>query len=172
MRRFARLPSTLLFRLRPVSLCAALLVGLALVSLTPTATQASATLSPLALAATPTPQAHATPTPRADPGKSSVSQPGSGSAPGPVPMWLIEGLGVLFLALLGFSLIIFPIAVRSARTERASRPVYKPTARVSEDEQVARLSQIPPERKEPLSREQMRALREAIQASEEDSRQS
>ncbi len=166
MGRFERLPPRLLFRLGLVSLCAALLVVLTLVSQAQPAAQASAPTSPLALAATPTPPAHATPTPRADPGKGQASQPSS-SAVGALPAWLIEGLGVLLLALLGFSLIIFPIAVRSARTERAARPVYRPSARVPESEQVARLSQIPPERKEPLSREQMRALRAASRAGEE-----
>ncbi len=68
---------------------------------------------------------------------------------------------MLFAVLLVFSLIILPLAMRAARTERRSRPAVVPTPTRRPSGQVARLSQIPPERKEPLSREQLQSLREA-----------
>jgi hypothetical protein len=75
----------------------------------------------------------------------------------------VEGLVILFLLLLGFSVVIFPLAVRSARAERRNQPIYKPVVRYPEDEQIARMSLIPPARREPLSREQMLALRTSQQ---------
>ena len=77
------------------------------------------------------------------------------------PSWLVGGLVGVFVLLLVFSLIIFPLAMRSARAERRGRLalIVAPPRRPSG--QVARLTQIPPERKQPLNRAQMLALRES-----------
>ena len=77
------------------------------------------------------------------------------------PSWLVGGLVGVFVLLLAFSLIIFPLAMRSARAERRGRPVLTVAPPRRPSGQVARLTQIPPARREPLSREQMLALRES-----------
>lgn len=88
---------------------------------------------------------------------------GSKGALGKVPSWLTGGLVGVFVILLAFSLIIFPLAMRSARAERRGRPTFTVAPPRRPSGQVARLTQIPPERKQPLSREQMLALRESQQ---------
>jgi hypothetical protein len=163
MGRLARRSSRRFLRCWLASLCA-LLLGLALVSLAQPPVAAAAA-SPALLAPmrthTATPTA-TTSTPRAS------ATPGGARAAGSetkrAPSWLPEALGIMLLLLLGFGLIIVPLALRAARIERRHRPAYSP-APMTEDEQVARLSQIAPERKEPLSREQLRALREAARES-------
>lgn len=67
----------------------------------------------------------------------------------------------MFVLLLVFSLIIFPLAMRSARAERRGRQALTAASSRRPSGQMARLTQIPPERKQPLSREQMLALRES-----------
>ena len=103
-------------------------------------------------------------TPGAAPFSTAPDAAPSGSANGTLaraPSWLVGGLVGMFVLLLVFSLIIFPLAMRSARAERRNRlaltiaPPRRPSG------QVARLTQIPPERKRPLSRAQMLALRES-----------
>jgi hypothetical protein len=78
----------------------------------------------------------------------------------PASSWLGEGLLVMFVLLLGLSLILFPIVVRSSRIERRSHLEFSPLP-IAEAKQVARFSKIAPERKEPLSRDQWQALNEA-----------
>lgn len=73
------------------------------------------------------------------------------------------GLVGVFGVLLVLSLIIFPLAMRSARAERRGRPDFTVAPPRRPSGQVARLTSIPPERKEPLSREQMLMLRESQQ---------
>lgn len=159
MGRLAGLSSRRLFRCWLAGLCV-LLLGLALaLAQTPVAASAAHpapthTYAATATATTPTPRASATP----------GGAHAAGSEANRAPSWLPEALGVLLFLLLFFGLIIVPIALRAERIERRNRPAYSP-APVTEDEQVARLSQIAPERKEPLSREQLRALREAAQES-------
>ncbi len=158
MRRFARLPARRLFWAWLVCLCVTLLVGAALLSLAqPQAAGTAANLS--LLAPTPTHTTTLTATPRSGT-SSSADHASSAGQISPAPSWLVEGLAVLFLFLLGLSLILFPIVVRSARIERRSRPAFSPLP-LPEEKQVAYLSQIAPERKEPLSRDQWQALREA-----------
>ena len=82
---------------------------------------------------------------------------------GKVPSWLTGGLVGVFVILLAFSLIIFPLAMRSARAERRGRPTFTVAPPRRPSGQMARLTQIPPERKQPLSREQMLAVRESQQ---------
>lgn len=157
-----------------VTVSAALLVGLALVSMPqPSAAAAPAhavTLTPWLIdKATPTPKA-TTPTPRASatPGGShakSSAPPSGGSA------WLPEALAVVCLILLVLSLISIPIAVRSTRIDRRIRLDFKPEA-LPEEEQVARLSQIPPARKEPLTRAQMQAVHASMRGSTDAPQQS
>jgi hypothetical protein len=79
------------------------------------------------------------------------------------PSWLVGGLVGVFVLLLVFSLIIFPLAMRSARAERSNQLALTVAPPRRPSGQVARLTQIPPERKEPLSRAQMLALRESQQ---------
>ncbi|HEX6778383.1 MAG TPA: hypothetical protein VF099_09300 [Ktedonobacterales bacterium] len=94
----------------------------------------------------------------------ATATPGrSKGALGKVPSWLAGGLVGVFVILLAFSLIIFPLAMRSARAERRGRPTFTVAPPRRPSGQVARLTQIPPERKQPLSREQMLALRESQQ---------
>jgi hypothetical protein len=73
----------------------------------------------------------------------------------------VGGLVGVFVLLLVFSLIIFPLAMRSARAERRGRLALTVAPPRRPSGQMARLTQIPPERKQPLSREQMLALRES-----------
>lgn len=92
----------------------------------------------------------------------ATATPGrSKSALAAAPSWLVGGLVGVFALLLAFSLIIFPLAMRSARSERRGRPAFPLALTVRPGGQVARLTQIPPARNEPLSREQMLALRES-----------
>lgn len=161
MGRLAWLSSRRFLRFWLASLCA-LLLGLALVSLAqpPVAAASPARLAPIRThTATPTAPTSA---PRA--GATPGGAHAAGSEANRAPSWLPEALGVLLLLLLFFGLIIVPIALRAERIERQNHLAYSP-APMTEDEQVARLSQIAPERKEPLSREQLRALREAAQES-------
>jgi hypothetical protein len=67
----------------------------------------------------------------------------------------------VFVLLLVFSLIIFPLAMRSARAERRGRQALPVAPPSRPSGQMARLTRIPPERKQPLSRAQMLALRES-----------
>ncbi|GEM_PF-3080613 len=130
-----------------------------------------ATQVPGAAAATSQPAPTTTSTPHAAPGKGDTSAAARSNTIN-APPWLVEGLVALFVVLLGFCLVIFPLAVRSARAERQNQPIYKPAARRSTDEQVSRLSQVPPARPAPLSREQMLALRASRQQGDDISQQS
>ncbi len=143
---------------------------------TPTATATPGPVPPVtqvpgAAAATSQPAPTTTSTPHAAPGKGDTSAAARSNTIN-APPWLVEGLVALFVVLLGFCLVIFPLAVRSARAERQNQPIYKPAARRSADEQVSRLSQVPPARPEPLSREQMLALRASQQQGDDISQQS
>jgi hypothetical protein len=143
----------------------------------PTATSKpapTATPRPAATATHPAPTATtaltlgltASTTPGATPSSTAqaTATPGrSKGALGKVPSWLTGGLVGVFVILLAFSLIIFPLAMRSARAERRGRPTFTVAPPRRPSGQVARLTQIPPERKQPLSREQMLALRESQQ---------
>ena len=172
MRRCTRLTAARLVRLGLASLGTALLPGLVIVALALAGSGQPdpGLFSPAALAAAPTsrPTAHTTATAHATPGKGKGSQSGGGSQSTTLPSWLPEGVVALLVVLLGFGLVIVPLALRS---EQRNQPIYKPGARRSADEQIARLSLIPPERKEPLSREQMQALRASQQQHAEVSRQ-
>ncbi len=147
MKRLGRLSSKRLFWLWLACLCLTLLAGLTLAQ----PQVAGAAANPAQ--ATPTATAHPA-TPTGTPHTTTASQPSS------APSWLAEGLGIAFLLLLGLGLVLVPLAVRSGRIERRSRPAFSPPPVVA-DEQVSRLSQIAPERKEPLNREQMLALQQA-----------
>jgi len=136
---------------------------------------------PSAATATPQPAATATlpPVPSATPAlvlATSASATPPGAKPSPTthagaagggkkgvlaaaPSWLVEGLAAVFLILLAFTLIVFPLAMRSARAERRSRPSGRVPRSGGVDSQVARLNEIPPARREPLTREQMLAVR-------------
>ncbi|HLV98495.1 MAG TPA: hypothetical protein VKT82_07425 [Ktedonobacterales bacterium] len=155
MRRFARLPSRRLFVAWLLCLCVTLLVGLSLVSLAQPQ-HAGAAARPFAVTPTPTHAAHATATPHSG----TAGSTGQTTHADKAPSWLGEGLLVVFLFLLGLSLILFPIVVRSSRIERSRRLEFSPMP-VPEAKQAARFSQIAPERKEPLSRDQWQALHEA-----------
>lgn len=132
---------------------------------------ATATLQPTATApaATPVQVLAASPSPTPKGAKSSptahAGAPGSGKkgALAAAPSWLVEGMMGLFVILLGFSLIIFPIAMRAGRADRRSQPARRVLRATRMSGQVARLNEIPPERKEPLSRQQMLALRDSQQ---------
>jgi hypothetical protein len=146
MGRLARLSSRRLFWLWLACLCVTLLMGLVLAQ--PQVAGAAAR------------SAQATPTATSHPGKATGNHITPASKPSPAPPWLAEAALILLLLLLGFGLILFPLALRSGRIERRSRPAFSP-APVGADEQVSRLSRIAPERKAPLNREQMRALQQA-----------
>jgi hypothetical protein len=215
MGRLRDLPAARLFRIGLLSCCAALLVGLLLVTLaapgagqaraapgalpmtalrfTPIATRtprptATATAKPKPTAtATPKPTATATPqptatatVPAATPVQVLAASPSAtpkGAKPSPTgragtsggqkgaltaaPPWLVEGLVGVFVILLGFSLIVFPIAMRAGRADRRSQPAGRVHRPAGVSGQVARLHDIPPERKEPLSREQMLMMRDS-----------
>lgn len=189
MGRFTRLPSAVLFRLGLITCCGALLAGLMLIMLglphagqaqggaadiaifathtpTPTRTPAPTATSTPVPTATSTPRPTATSTPKPAPSSTApaTATPGrSKGALGKVPSWLTGGLVGVFVILLAFSLIIFPLAMRSARAERRGRPTFTVAPPRRPSGQVARLTQIPPERKQPLSREQMLALHESQQ---------
>jgi hypothetical protein len=135
----------------------------------PTLTSPADPMPSLALATTPTPTP--TSTPHAGPASSGGHAGAAGRAPS-APSWLVEGVIALFALLLGLGLIALPIAMRVARVERWGQPVYKPLHRRPAGEQAARLSQIPPERKEPLSREQMEAMRASKRLRAADAQQS
>lgn len=168
MWRFAGFFSTRLLRLwLVIALGAALLVGLVVVSLTlPQGTGAVA--QPALSTPAPTHTSRLTPTPRA--GATLAGDTDAAGKVSPAPPWLVEGLAILFLVLIGFSLILFPLAARAARIERRNRAAFSPVP-IPEEEQAARLSQIAPERKAPLSREQLRALRVAAQRRDDVARQ-
>ncbi|HEU5368590.1 MAG TPA: hypothetical protein VFU69_09005 [Ktedonobacterales bacterium] len=157
MRRLVRLSSRRLFWLWLACLCMTLLAGLALAQ--PQAAGAAAN------------SAQATPTATAHSDTATENHTTTASQPSPASTWLAEGLGIVFLLLLGFGLIIFPIAVRSARIERRSRPAFSLVPVVAA-EQVSRLGQIAPERKEPLNRQQMLALQEAARGRADSSQPS
>ena len=157
MRRLGRLSSRRFFWLWLACLCVMLLAGLALAQ--PQVAGAVAN------------SAQATPTATTHPGKTAGNHIPPASQPSPASTWIAEGLMILFLLLLGFGLVLVPLAVRSGRIERRSRLAFSPTPIVA-DEQVSRLSQIAPERKEPLSREQMLALQQAARGKADPSQQS
>lgn len=167
MERMARLSAARLVRWGMTSLGAALLLGIVLgaLALTSLGQGEPGLFPPAALAAAPTsrPTPRTSPTAHTTPGKGKGSQSGGGGTSAALPSWLPEGAVALVLVLLVFGLLLVPLALRSARSERKNQPIYKPAARRSADKQVARFSLIPPERKEPLSREQMRALRASRQ---------
>lgn len=148
--------------------------------LTPTATHtATATPKPTPTPTpkpkptpTPTPKPKPTPTPTTIPSPTPTATTHPGAAIGgdhlppegnisPAPPWLGEGLAILFLVLLGFSLIVFPLVVRLLRSERRYGPVFSPLP-VMPEKQLARLNQIPPERKQPLNAEQVHTLYDAV----------
>lgn len=157
MGRLGGLSSRRLFWLWLACLCMTLLTGLALAQ--PQVAGAAARA------------AQATPTATPYTGKTTGIHTTPASKPSSAPSWLAEGLGILFLLLLGFGLILVPLAVRSGRIERRSRPAFSP-APVVADEQVSRLSQIAPERKEPLNRDQMLALQQPTRGQSDPSRPS
>jgi hypothetical protein len=79
----------------------------------------------------------------------------------------LGGLGALFGSLVLFALIAFPLSHRLAQQHAAgkhpmrfpsSAGVLRPPSMQPVTERIARMSQIPPVRREPLSQEQMRAL--------------
>ena len=76
-----------------------------------------------------------------------------------MPPWLAIGLAALFGALLLFSLITFVVARRLGRQGTIRRPLSIP-AFSQNTGQFSRLSQVPPVRRQPLTREQMLALRQ------------
>ena len=157
MGRLVRLSSRRLFWPWLACLCVMLLMGLALAQ----PQGAGATANP----------AQTTPTATAHPSIPTGTHTTTASKPSSAPPWLAEGLGILFLLLLGFGLMLVPLAVRSGRIERRSRPAFSPVPVVA-DEQVSRLSQIAPERKEPLNRDQMLALHQAAPGRADPSQQS
>lgn len=118
---------------------------------------------------TPKPKPTATPTTKPSPTPTATSHPGAAidgdhippeGTIAPAPPWLGEGLAILFLVLLGFSLIVFPLVVRLLRSERRYGPAFSPLP-VMPEKQMAQLNQIPPERKQPLNPGQLHLLHEA-----------
>ncbi|HEU5198068.1 MAG TPA: hypothetical protein VFU32_00445 [Ktedonobacterales bacterium] len=172
MGRFTRLPSVALFRLRLITCCGVLLAGLMLMALALPHSGQAREGAPAAMAAQPaltvmTVSALAvspSTTPGAVPSSTTQATVTPGKSKGAVakaPSWLVDGLVGVFVLLLVFSLIIFPLAMRSARAERRGRPAVTVAPPSRPSGQMARLTRIPPERKQPLSREQMLALRES-----------
>jgi hypothetical protein len=158
MRRFAKLPSRRLFVAWLLCLGVTLLVGFSLVGLTQPQS-AGAAARPLSVTPTPAHPSTLTATPHSGTAD-KTGQAASADKSFHTPSWLGEGLAVVFFLLLGLSLILFPIVVRSARIERRSRPAFSPQT-LPDEQQVERFTQIAPERKEPLSRDEWQALREA-----------
>ncbi len=156
MRRFVKRPSRWLFVAWLLCLCVTLLVGFSLVSLAQPQS-AGAAARPLLLTPTPAHPSTLTATPHSGTAGNTGRATGAGKG---APSWLGEGLVVAFFFLLGLSLILFPIVVRSSRIERRSRLEFSPMP-VPEEKQVERFSQIAPERKEPLSRDEWQSLHEA-----------
>ncbi len=155
------------FGLSVMMLCIALLAGQALVNRAQPAAASAAAHSAsvrfsslLSTSATPTPRA--TTTPRAS-GTAKSAQPASESQSFDLRSVLPEAIALLLALLLGFGLMLYPVVRRSARDERRSRLAY-PLEMIPPEKLEAQLSQVAPERKEPLSREQMRELKEAAQA--------
>ncbi|HEY7355284.1 MAG TPA: hypothetical protein VH590_02425 [Ktedonobacterales bacterium] len=157
MGRLARLSSRRLFWLWLACLWVTLLTGLALAQ--PQVAGAAGYA------------AKATPTATAQPVKTIGNHIAPASQPSPAPTWIGEGLMILFLLLLASGLMLIPLAVRSGRIERRSRLAFSPPPVVA-DEQVSRLSQIAPERKEPLNREQMLTLHQSARGKAAPSQQS
>jgi hypothetical protein len=130
----------------------------------PTATlTATATLAPTATLVPPT--ATATSTPGVGSGGGASGGEGDGAAE-TAPPWLLGGLGALFGSLVLFALITFPLSRRMAQSASRKRPgvrfAHEKGQRLPSiqgaAERTMRISQIPPVRRAPLSREQMGAL--------------
>src|SRR6185437_11731417 len=113
MRRFARLPSRRLFGAWLLCLCVTLLVGLSLVGLAQPQ-HAGAAARPSLLTPTPAHKPTLTATPHSGAAGSGAHANTADKSSG-APSWLGEGLAVVFFFLLGLSLMLFPIVVRSSR---------------------------------------------------------
>jgi hypothetical protein len=164
MGRCVRLLTTRLFWLWLLNLYAALLVGLALVNLAPLPSAGTAADRALRTR-TPTPAATSTLPPTLTPAATlhagAVTGVHRANAPASsAPSWLGEVMALAIFIVVGFGLIMFPIAVRSARIDKRTLPAY-PLPPAAKEKQVARLSRAAPVRKEPLTREQLQALRDA-----------
>jgi hypothetical protein len=153
------------FGLSLILLGIAFLVGAALVGSQPSVASAathSASVHFSALvstSATPTPLA--TSTPRTS-GAAEGVQPSSEHTVSKVLSALPEVLAIAFVVLLLFGLMLVPVVRRSARAERRSR-LALPLVPIAPEKLEAQLSRVAPERKEPLSREQMQELKEVVQ---------
>jgi hypothetical protein len=190
MGRFVGLLSLRRFRLGLIGLCMVVLVGLAVMGLaqsraaqavvdspllTPTRTHtatATPTSKPKKPTPTPTSKPTLTPTTNASPTPTATSHPAAAldgdvippqGTIAPAPPWLAQGLAIMFLVLLGFGLIVFPIVVRLLRSERRYGPVFTPLP-VLPEKRIAQLNQIAPVRKQPLNPEEMHRVREATRS--------
>ncbi len=116
--------------------------------------------------ATQAPRTTATATPRPGTGGGLPGADGDEGSAEPAPPWLLGGLGALFGALILLALIAFPLSRRLAQNAARERPsarfahetFQRPPSMQGAAARTSRMSQIPPQRREPLSREQMLAL--------------
>ena len=162
MGRFVGLRLTRRSGLMLIHVCAVVLVGVAMVNVPQHPTRAPSTPAAhsrplLNQEATPTPLP-ASPTASVSVTPVSTHSQSESQAPADLS-WLVEGVAVLFLILLGFGLILVPIVVRSSRIERRRRLSF-PLEPVAQEKLEAQLTRVVPERKAPLSRAQMQALRD------------